>query len=110
MQCSVNISDSTGFYPTPCAKPAKVERGGKWFCTIHDPEYIKRKEIAWAAKYEAKEAVWVKDHRLQIAAPDMYMALKNMVALAIPLFSDAPQMEALKQAGAAIAKAEGKLK
>ena len=45
--------------------------------------------------------------RLIAAAPDLLASLKNMVATAdSPLFSDAPQLVALKQARAAIAKAE----
>ena len=109
MQCSVHISDSTGFYPTPCAKPAKVERGGKWFCTIHDPEYINRKKIERTAKYEAKGAVWVKDLRLQIAAPDLYAACQaalEWLAINYPY----EHSELTKQLSAALEKAEGKLK
>lgn len=35
-----------------CGKPGKVERGGQWYCGIHDPERVKAKEQARAEKYQ----------------------------------------------------------
>ena len=104
MEGKIRCSAFAGVRAFPCLSPAKVERNGKWFCTIHDPDYIRRKTTEQAAKNEAKQAPWVKTHYLHVAAPDMYAALKNMVDLSTPFFSDEPQMEALKQAHAAIAK------
>lgn len=43
----------------------------------------------------------------QITAPDLYAALQNMVALAAPHFTDAPQTLAMDIARAALAKARG---
>lgn len=38
----------------PCAKPAKVERDGKWYCGVHDPaakaERDAKRRAAWVAK------------------------------------------------------------
>jgi hypothetical protein len=38
-----------------CSKAAKVERDGKHYCTIHDPEYKaakdKERQAAWDAKW-----------------------------------------------------------
>ena len=48
------------------------------------------------------------DQTLAIAAPDMYEALINLIALASPHFTDSTQMLALSLARAAIAKAEGR--
>ena len=36
-----------------CFKKAVVERNGKPYCTIHDPEYVKKKDVECEAKYEA---------------------------------------------------------
>ena len=42
-QCSRHVYEDRG-RRYPCQKKAVVERDGKWFCTIHDPEYIKAKQ------------------------------------------------------------------
>ena len=61
-QCAASVYDSQGFGRySPCQKPAKVERDGKWFCTIHDPEYIKAKQIKWQADFNKK---WIEDQKL----------------------------------------------
>lgn len=41
--CSVRIPYGMGFHSTACSKPVKVERDGKPYCTIHDPERLKAK-------------------------------------------------------------------
>lgn len=51
-QCSAIISIDN-WHTAHCSKPAKIERDGKWFCGIHDPEYIKVKESKREVKYEA---------------------------------------------------------
>lgn len=54
-QCSVRISKGYSAYDNPlCHKPAVVERDGKWFCRIHDPEYIKAKQAKWQADFDKK--------------------------------------------------------
>lgn len=35
-----------------CTKPAKVETGGKWYCKVHDPEAVKRREKASYDRYQ----------------------------------------------------------
>ena len=47
------------------------------------------------------------DARLIAFAPELLVALKNMVSLASPYFTDGPQRVAISEARAAIAKAEG---
>lgn len=43
-----------------CLKPAKVQRDGKWFCTIHDPERVKsrqaKREATWDRTWEIESA------------------------------------------------------
>ncbi len=54
-QCSQRVSKGYSAYDNPhCQKPAVVERDGKWFCTIHDPEYIKAKQVQWLADFDKK--------------------------------------------------------
>jgi hypothetical protein len=42
-----------GRYTTQCPKKAKVTRDGRHYCTIHDPEYIKRKREKRNEIYES---------------------------------------------------------
>jgi len=51
-RCSARVSiDSWRF--GQCSRKAIVERDGKWYCKIHDPEYIKTKDEEREAKYQA---------------------------------------------------------
>lgn len=42
-QCSKRFYNGKTFRGHQCGKPAKVERDGRHYCTIHDPEYRKAK-------------------------------------------------------------------
>ena len=53
-QCSAKVWDYTGFHQNQCSKKAKVERDCKYYCTIHDPEYIKEKARKSDEKYRDK--------------------------------------------------------
>jgi len=47
-KCSVRVAPNTqwgAFHQYQCTKKAVVERDGKWYCKIHDPEYIKQKDV-----------------------------------------------------------------
>ena len=44
----------TDFYSSRCQKEGVVERDGKWYCTVHDPEYKKAKQVAWQKKFDAE--------------------------------------------------------
>jgi len=52
-QCSENVFEVDGF-DHQCQKTATVERNGKWYCTIHDPEYINAKREKRNAKWDAE--------------------------------------------------------
>lgn len=39
-----------------CGKPARVERNGRWYCGIHDPEKIKAREEKAREKRRARSA------------------------------------------------------
>ena len=52
-RCSVKVAPNTqwgAFQQHQCSKKAVVERGGVWYCKIHDPEYIKQKDAERKAK------------------------------------------------------------
>ncbi len=54
-QCSIRISGEGrwgAFHPRQCENPAVVERGGKAYCKIHDPEYRKAQEAKRKVKRE----------------------------------------------------------
>lgn len=53
--CSYQVQSGGSRYT--CQNPAKVERDGKDFCTIHDTEYVKARRAKQQAKYEAKYEV-----------------------------------------------------
>ena len=59
-QCSERIYGGYTVTGYPCSKPATVERNGKHWCTIHDPERVKQKakerNERWAAKHNAEKA------------------------------------------------------
>ena len=61
--CEIVTEGGTrGFYSHQCTKKPKVERGGKKYCTIHDPEYIKTKNEKDRKMREAtycKECEWM---------------------------------------------------
>ena len=77
--CCEKIWDKLYWRGRPCTKPAKVQRAGSWYCTIHDPErtLLKRaeREAAWEAKRQADRA----KYRLQNAAPELLAALRYAV-------------------------------
>jgi len=52
--CSERVSDYSGWHFYQCKRPVKVEREGKWYCTIHDPEYIKSRQEKHTAKYKSE--------------------------------------------------------
>ena len=54
-QCATRIYGQRGG-DYPCQKPAKIEREGKWYCKVHDPEYIKEKREKWKTDFDKKFA------------------------------------------------------
>jgi len=65
-QCSYDVIYDSWCHTHKCQKKAVVERDGKFYCKIHDPEYVK-------AKDEARTAKWDKEW----AEKKAYMELQN---------------------------------
>jgi len=99
-QCQQHVFGERGFR-WQCQKRAIVDRDGKHYCKIHDPEYIKAKRKAWNEKWEREYAESTRrgeirqaqlnatngltleelqrlNPNLCKAAPDMYEALKSI--------------------------------
>src|SRR5262249_22329626 len=51
-QCSAKVPSGRTYYA--CMNRAKVERGGKWYCAIHDPERVKTKQAKWEADFQKR--------------------------------------------------------
>jgi hypothetical protein len=57
IQCSESVSSDGpwgSFHQHPCHKSAVVERDGKHYCKIHDPEYKKAKRDESMKKWQEK--------------------------------------------------------
>ncbi len=64
-QCSANRHARDAYeswHTQKCENHAVVEREGKWYCRIHDSEYVKAKlaklQAKWDAEHAANEARW----------------------------------------------------
>ena len=50
--CSAKVWDEGGWNSYFCSKKPKIERDGELYCTIHDPEYIKKKNQKAQEKFD----------------------------------------------------------
>ena len=41
--CSEKVHDAFGVGFHPCSRVGRVERDGKWYCSQHDPCYVKKR-------------------------------------------------------------------
>jgi uncharacterized Zn finger protein (UPF0148 family) len=83
-ECCARVWQAYSFRSVPCTKLPKVERDGKWFCTIHDPVRNEERNKAREAKWQAEWRESAKRGRLQSAAPAMLDALRAVEPLMIP--------------------------
>jgi hypothetical protein len=67
-QCSATVypNDRWGsFHGYRCNKKAVVERDGKFYCKVHDPEYKAKKQAEASARfdmiYETRKTQWHRD-------------------------------------------------
>ena len=58
-----------------CTKKPTIERDGKLYCKIHDPEYIKAKQAEWQATFD-KERAEREKHWVLVKARSQ--AIKNL--------------------------------
>lgn len=80
-RCSERVIYYVGNWPRfkQCTKAAKVEKGGKHFCTIHDPDYIAQKRAQkdkeWREKFDKEYA----QRALERSAPLLRDALTALL-------------------------------
>jgi hypothetical protein len=83
-KCCAEISGGDMWHRPSCTRASKVERGGKFYCAIHDPVRVKEKHeqraTAWDAKWTAERA----ERERGIAEA----ALKDRALAAIRLIAD----------------------
>ena len=72
--CCALVYNASVWRTLSCSKPAKVERAGKWYCTIHDPERVKAKRAARQSKFDAESAKRQEDWR-RLARYDEFIRL-----------------------------------
>lgn len=55
--CAGEVYHSVGRWGSyaPCGNAGKVERAGKWYCGIHDPERVSDREARRRARWDAEE-------------------------------------------------------
>jgi hypothetical protein len=58
-----------------CSKTGKVERDGKWYCGVHDPETVAARNAKRTAEFEKDWAVRKARMKLEAAAPDLLALL-----------------------------------
>ena len=65
-QCEITIFSGRG-WTNRCVRKAVVQRGDKWYCKIHDPEYIAEKKRKWDEKFDKEWAEKkVRWHRAEV--------------------------------------------
>lgn len=116
--CCKRIFTGLTFRGHPCRKPAKIERDGKHYCAIHDPEYVKARAENRHAKYievERKKAEQrettrraLREQKLKAECFDSLLkALRDLAEGMRAAGITGPYLDA---ADAAIAKATGETK
>ena len=61
-QCSKLIWSRDTWHQYQCLKKSVIERGGKFYCKIHDPKYIKAKEKEREKRYDSERCKKCKYH------------------------------------------------
>ena len=79
-QCCVKVSPNDrwgAFHSYQCSKKAVVNREGKFYCKIHDPEYIKAKSqkrtVEYTKEQDAKLYQWEREDLLR----DLFNGIEN---------------------------------
>lgn len=57
-RCGAKVYAGAWARASVCNKPAKVERDGKWYCGIHNPDRVHPSQVRAALAYAVKSAQW----------------------------------------------------
>jgi len=74
-KCSLKVNGYGrfgAFHTHQCSKNGVVERNGRWYCKIHDPEYIKKKQDKETQKFKEEQ----KKRRIELYAPELLEVCK----------------------------------
>ena len=80
--CREIVSDSRRSWR--CDNPGIVERAGKWYCGIHDPERLAKIRAAHAARYDAVAVRREARDRVTRAERDLIAAVLGVDAKILP--------------------------
>ena len=76
-RCTETVHDKYSFRGRQCSKPAAVERDGRMYCKVHDPEAIKARRDASYAKWKAENARQFSQKQFERAAVDAIQQIAN---------------------------------
>ncbi|MFX0084263.1 MAG: hypothetical protein ACFFAU_01215 [Candidatus Hodarchaeota archaeon] len=74
-RCSAQVSSDSWHFRS-CYRKAVVKRDGKWYCKIHDPEYIQKKCDKRQKEYEYELRIR-KERNRRIVAMELYFKGKS---------------------------------
>lgn len=76
-RCSATTPSQGGWHWGRCHKPAKVEREGRHYCSVHDPERQKQKRQEKYRQWDAERAL--NDALGKLFTPKAYVAKRKGV-------------------------------
>jgi len=74
--CYVRVYNGT-YTGHMCSRNAKVERDGAWYCGIHDPEYVAKRNGERDAKWACKQKQWARADGLKALGELLLTILKS---------------------------------
>jgi hypothetical protein len=81
IQCSKRIRASKGgFSGHLCTKPAVINTEGKWYCTIHSPEYMAKQAFKRMERIEKERKVY-KEFEKKIADEKLRRENKHLTSI-----------------------------
>ncbi len=87
---------------TPCNRPGKVERDGKWWCGIHDPLARQAKRDKRQEEFNARMEFERREGKIRWAAPALLAACEA----ALPWLEQRGNADVVAQVEAAIKRAK----
>jgi len=64
----------------PCTNPAKVQRGEKWYCGVHDPQKREERNQAFYARLDAEQKERERETRRKELLEELMQAAQAAVA------------------------------
>jgi hypothetical protein len=77
-RCVVGVWSQGGWRKYQCHFKGKVEREGKLYCTIHDPERVKEKDKERTEKWDAERVIARRARAIGWLGPRVLRALQRL--------------------------------